>query len=340
MSVVNPIKTIKRLVQKVPLLAFCAAVITRITPGYLQYAKLVRRFGKDTRILRTAWHGTGDYYICGMYLQHYLIANQIDDFVFLVRDSGSEAKVMSLFNVFDSHTVKMRSIAELSRFSEFMQNEKCLCKTFECSDQISFIGEMLKGYQGLTLMDFYLWYGFGFKKESRKQEPIFSHDTEKIEALMHEHGLLLGRTVLIAPYSTCSKAYLPPSSLWKEVVVVLKESGYTVVTNCFGREQAIAGTVNLSIEYRDIVPFLDRAGGFIGIRSGLCDIISKSTCKKVIIHTENSGYWPKGRSEVFVGLQAMGLAREAVELTYCREKQESDIAKHINEAFPNLNMYS
>lgn len=319
----NPIKTIKRLVQKVPLLAFCAVVITRIIPGYLQYAKLVRRFGKDTQILRTAWHGTGDYYICGMYLQHYLITNQIDDFIFLVSDLGSEAKVMSLFNVFDGHTVKMRSIVQLSRFSEFMQDEKCRCKTFECSDQISFIGEMLKGYQGLTLMDFYQWYGFGFKKEPRKQEPIFSHDIEKIEALMHEHGLIPGKTVLMAPYSTCSELYLPPKSFWNALAGYLLRCGYTVATNCFGEEIAIKGTIPLSIDYIDIVPFLDFAGGFIGIRSGLCEIIANSVCNKIIIHTEKSDFWPDGKSEDFVGVGKMGLDMRAKELTFSDTKGET-----------------
>ncbi|WP_298068259.1 hypothetical protein [uncultured Mailhella sp.] len=312
----GPMRAVKRMIQKAPFFAFCTAIIGRVIPGYFQYAILVKRFGRNTAILRTAWHGTGDYYICGMYLQDYLWSNRIDDYIFLVNDRGSEAKVMELFDVYKNHTVKLRSIAQLSRFCEFMRNETPLCRTFECSDQLSFIGERLKGYRGLNLMDFYLRYGFGFEWEPRLQMPKFSQNIDNIMAQMSEKGLLPEKTVLLAPYSTCSKTHLPPDSFWEATAAHLQESGYTVATNCFGREKPVKGTIAISIEYSDIVPFLNEAGSFIGIRSGLCDIISQSSCHKIIIHTEKSEYWPDKCSEVFLGLRAMKLSRTVDELTY------------------------
>ena len=273
-------------------------------------------------ILRTAWHGTGDYYICGMYLPAYLKQQGISDYVFLVKDTGSERKVTELFEAYQGHVVSISSVDELSRFSEFMRQEEPLCRSFEKSDHLSFIGEQLKGYRGLSLMDFYLWYGFGFQDTPARSEPRFSQDIERIRAEMEERSLPRGKTILLSPYSTCSKEYLPQKEIWEEIAEHLKGHGYTVATNCFGEEVPVKGTLPMSIPYQDLVPFLNEAGGFIGVRSGLCDIISQSTCKKIIIYPEKSDFWPSGRTEVFVGLHAMGLCQmgKNVEVTYKKSK--------------------
>ena len=283
-------------------------------------------------ILRTAWHGTGDYYICGMYLPAYLKQRGISDYVFLVKNTGSERKVTELFDAYQSHIVSIPSVDALSRFSEFMRQKEPLCRSFEKSDHLSFIGEQLKGYRGLSLMDFYLWYGFGFQEAPPKAAPRFSQDIERIRSEMRKRGLLRGKTVLLSPYSTCSKDYLPPKEVWEEIAEHLKELGYTVATNCFGKEAPVNGTVTVSIPYPDLVPFLDEAGGFIGVRSGLCDILSTSTCKKIIIYPEQSDYWPSGAAKSFVGLCVMGLCQmeTRAEVTYS-EKTGPLIKKIVQE---------
>lgn len=308
---------IKQLLKKSPFLTFGFAVLGRIIPGYLQFRSLIKRFGRDASIMRTAWHGTGDYYICGMYLYEYLRLNEINNYVFLVDNKGSEAKVTNLFPVYDGHVVKTRSAKSLSRFSEFMGGGKPLCKSFECSDHMTFIGENLKGYRGMTMMDFYLHYGFGFREKPDACMPRYSQDSGGIRSRMLEQGLVPGKTVLLAPYSTCSKAYLPPSSFWEGIAVHLRKSGFAVATNCYGSELPVKGTAPLAITYSEVVPFLNEAGGFIGIRSGLCDIISQSFCQKIVIHTEKSDFWPDGRSESFVGLCQTWGDEAVVEFTYC-----------------------
>ena len=66
--------------------------------------------------------------------------------------------------------------------------------------------------------------------------------------------------------------------------------------------------------YAEIVPFLDRAGMFIGIRSGLCDIVATSRCRKIILHTYRAKWWPDGKSIAYTGLNHMGLCDDAIEL--------------------------
>lgn len=308
---------IKKWIKSKPLLAIPFVLIQKILPGYFLYRELVKRYGVHTAIFRTAWNGTGDYYICGMYLREYLKQNNISDYVFLVKSSGSERKVTDLFAVYQGHIAPIPSVDALSRFSEFMRQPEPLCRSFEKSDQLSFIGEYLKGYRGLSLMDFYLWYGFEFPKVPLRDEPRFSQDMEKIRGTMMQMGLTCGKTVILSPYSTCSKEYLPPEEVWEEIAIQLKRRGYTVATNCSKKDKPIKGTVPVFIPYPDTVPFLNEAGGFVGVRSGLCDILSQSTCKKIIIYPEKSDFWPSGTAKEFVGLHSMGLEQRSEELDYC-----------------------
>lgn len=310
------INKIKKWIKRTPFLAIPLVIIHKILPGFFLYRKITKQYGEHTKIFRTAWHGTGDYYICGMYLPAYLKQQEISDYVFLVKNTGSERKVTELFDVYQGHVLPIPSVDALSRFSEFMRQEEPLCRSFEKSDHLSFIGEQLKGYRGLSLMDFYLWYGFGFQNIPARANPQFSQDLERIRDGMEEKGLPRGKTILLSPYSTCSKEYLPPKEVWEEIAKHLKRRGYAVVTNCFGKETPVKGTASVSIAYPDLVPFLNEAGGFIGVRSGLCDILSQSTCKKIIIYPEQSDFWPSGTAKAFVGLQTMGLEQLSDEVIY------------------------
>ena len=67
-------------IKRIPLLAICGMILGRIIPGYIQYRGLVKKYGDNVAILRTAWHGTGDYYICGMYLREFLQMNRINNY--------------------------------------------------------------------------------------------------------------------------------------------------------------------------------------------------------------------------------------------------------------------
>ena len=310
------VNMLKQFVKRRPFLAIPLTMMTKILPGYRQYRKIVRRYGSTVSVLRTAWHGTGDYYICGMYLPAFLKENGISNYVFLVNKTGSERKVTRLFDVYQGHTVQLHSVEPLSRFSEFMRQKEPLCRSFEKSDHLTFIGEQLKGYRRLSLVDFYLWQGFGFSNEPQRAMPYFSKDINKIRRKMEANRLPLKKTVLLSPFSTCSKECLLPNTFWEKISAYLVRRGYVVATNCGGGEEPICGTIPLTVPYEELVPFLDMSGNFIGVRSGLCDILSLSSCNKIIIHLERSDFWPNGRSKEFVGIRLMGFDNVATEVVY------------------------
>ena len=298
---------VKGILKKYPLVMIPMVFYGKVFQGYRLYKKLVKKYGEDVKILRTAWHGTGDYYSCGLFLREYLKENKIENFIFLVPNAGSESKVTELFDIYKEHTQRISNPYGLTRFSEFMQQYYPLCKGFETSEQINFIGENLKGYKGLTLMDFYLHYGFGLSENVKRDRPQFNEGKEQVIRIFKDAGLLPGKTALIAPYSTCIMESELSANMWENIAKKLKNEGWSVATNCFGDEKPVAGTVALSVGYKDIVPFLDAAGKFVGVRSGLCEIISTSTCEKSVFYGE-SEFWARGNAKEFVDLENMGLS--------------------------------
>ena len=99
--------------------------------------------------------------------------------------------------------------------------------------------------------------------------------------------------------------------------------------------QPVKGTVGVCVPYSELVPFLDKAGMFIGVRSGLCDIIATSTCKKVVIHTYRNGFWPDGRSISYTGLQNIELCNDVVEMEYKETEKDSLLQSVIDAAVQN-----
>lgn len=140
------------------------------------------------------------------------------------------------------------------------------------------------------MVDLYLNYGFMIDSNAVKSLPPLVEDDNMIHKLFTQNHLERGKTVLLAPYSTGLKEYEIPQTFWVKIVTELKYRGFTLATNCAGMEKCIPGTIALNIPYHQIVPFLEKAGYFIGIRSGLCDIVAGQPARKsYCIHLKQDG---------------------------------------------------
>lgn len=180
------------------------------------------------------------------------------------------------------------------------------------------------------MVDYYLCRGFNLPIDTKRIYPKFEDNIQTIKEIFCQNNLKIGKTIVLAPYSTGLKGYSPPNSFWTTIAEKLIESGYSVCTNCGKDEVAIKGTCPLFVPYKKIVPFLELAGGFVGIRSGLCDIIAGTKCKKIVVHLYKAQYWPDGNSIAYTGLNNMGLCDDAYELTYERNKQNLQIQEIVS----------
>lgn len=106
-----------------------------------------------------------------------------------------------------------------------------------------------------------------------------------------KHKILKSRSVILAPYAKSVNAV--PIVFWELLANALKERGYAVFTNCGNQyESPIWGTTPLNNppleQIRSIIQY---AGFFVGLRSGLCDLIVTVPAKKIFIFPDV--FWNK-----------------------------------------------
>lgn len=310
-----------------------------ILAGVEVYSKLLEKYGGDVTILGCAFGGTGDYYICGLYLEEWLKEQTIKNYIFLCH-GGSEKNVAMLFDSLKNHVLPIaaRDFGSIFNLRGFIGPEKISIAYFHhvkpvvTNPSFSITNSALMGFHGLNMVDFYLYSGFKLLSYEKKSSPQFKWDEKKVKEIFCNNDLKIGKTVMLSPYSTGLKDYQPSMLFWERVATELKSKGYTVCTNCARDEKTVAGTVPVLLPYLQIVPFLNFCKGFIAVRSGLCDIISTSTCAKIILHPYKAKWWPVGNSIAYTGLNNMGLCNDAIEFEYISEK-EGELFSHIMAEF-------
>ena len=111
----------------------------------------------------------------------------------------------------------------------------------------------------------------------------------------------------------------------------MKDRGFVVCTNsCGDTEPAVTGTIPVFFSL-DIAPqLIEKAGYFIGIRSGFCDIISGSAAKKVILYHARERFFNGSTFEYF-SLKGMGLCNDAVEIVF--ENADKELYEKVMGAF-------
>lgn len=93
-----------------------------------------------------------------------------------------------------------------------------------------------------------------------------------------------GKAVIFSPYAKSVTAI--DSRVWKDAVGFYSGAGYKCYTNVFGDEVALDGTEAISPSLLEMRSVVERAGTFVGIRSGLCDILREADCKKIALYPD------------------------------------------------------
>ena len=93
-----------------------------------------------------------------------------------------------------------------------------------------------------------------------------------------------GNAILFSPYAKSVTAL--PGSLWEQIVDSYLQKGYQCFTNVVGDEQPLDGTQPISPKIAEIQSLAEYAGAFIGIRSGICDVLKYAKCKKIALYPD------------------------------------------------------
>lgn len=119
---------------------------------------------------------------------------------------------------------------------------------------------------------------FGLSDDFKPYSPVKLAAYEKLEEIP------AGKAVILSPYAK-SVANLP-GKYWDSIVEYCTGKGYRVYTNVVGEEKELAGTFRLEVRLGELQSVVERAGIFIGLRSGLCDVLREADCRKIAFYPD------------------------------------------------------
>lgn len=249
--------------------------IKKAESGYKVYQKIHGMYN-GAFIFLCPYAGTGDIYLIGLYLKEYIKNNNIDNYIITIPGLGC-CKVAELFGL-KYLDLSMQDTEDLLSYIRIVGYQKTRTRVLnDCFFQV--MVKRLRGYKGV---DFHTM----FQKcvfESHNKVQKIQMKQKNSDEIFDKYSLIKGKTILLSPYA--NTIHKMPESFWCELAEKLMKDGYCVCTNVSGKdEQPIKGTKGIFIPYIQIIDFLNKAGGFVGMRSGLCDIVSSTTASMVVLY--------------------------------------------------------
>ena len=298
--------------------------------GKIYYNKIRKKYG-DVPIFLCPYTGTGDIYLIGTFWDEYTKRNNLSEYAFVVISTACK-RVADLFDIKNIEVAKKKKLVSYL-ISYYLYDPKGVkikvlndCWAQIHTNQV----EWFRGYKGLCFTNLFRSFVFGLPGSVKPKHPQLKDERKRVDQLFVDHSILPARTVILSPYSN-TLADLP-DEFWEQMAELLKEKGYMVATNIGGKsEPPIKGTTALFFSL-DIAPHvIEKAGAFIGVRSGFCDIISGTDAKKVILYDRDNRFYMGSAYEYF-NLKDMELCDDATEIEYSHERIE-ELAENIAGLF-------
>lgn len=289
----------------------------RILEGVWRFRRLKKKYGEGCVIFVCPYTGTGDIYLIGLLLGQFLENEKINDYVFVVVSTACRkaAQIYGIQNIEQMTKEKARALIKANMFAPDLFRLVVLNDSW--ASVYTNPTEWLRGYKGLNFADMFRIVVFQLGERFSLDIPVCRDDIAQTELFFEERRLKPGRTVILAPYSTTLSEL--PNLFWEEIARQLRDRGYAVCTNsCGPQEPPVKGTEAVFFPLDAAIPIVNMAGGFIGVRSGFCDIISSTKAVKVIIYEQDS-YFYQGTTWEYFSLIKMGLCRDAIEVFYQKD---------------------
>lgn len=282
--------------------------LQEVRDGITLYERIMSRYANDFYVFLCPYPGTGDIYMACSYFGEYCEQNGIINYIFLVAGENCK-KVAELFRIKNIEVISELEKKKLLQAWEFAGNRKMQMKP------LLYWGWRTKKflyadkYPGITFREMFLYDVFGFDKAKTGLRPFMDKGEKYAVKLFEQKGLRKGKTVILSPYAGSFVSEMGKEE-WVKIAKELRERDYDVCTNCDGKcEEPVKGTIPIFFPYFEAVSVLEYAGGFIALRSGLCDIVSSADCKMVIIY--ETGF--NASKYEFFSLKKLGLKDTAFE---------------------------
>lgn len=130
----------------------------------------------------------------------------------------------------------------------------------------------------ISLEALYKYGVFGLPKNCRPHKPT------RLETYGRLNEIPKGRAVILSPHakSVAGIGY----EYWERIARHFEAKGYRLYTNASGEEEILPGTLRLDAPLPQMKSVVERAGTFVGLRSGLCDLLQWADCKKIALYPD------------------------------------------------------
>ena len=221
------------------------------------------------------FNALGDIYFMISYWKAFAQKREINNEVFCV-----PGKVLSdVIHMFGEYPVEVYNQKELDAMIQaalYTQDDTC----FIAHQDRPYVVNLSKALyvKKIPLEKIYCCGVFGLPEKTKPEIP-------KVKDIPKDIGKIsFGKSVIISPYA--KSVPLIDSRVWDAGIKYYKSKGYKCFTNVVGSEAPLEGTEPISPSLFEMISIVEYAGIFIGIRSGLCDIIREANAKKIALYPD------------------------------------------------------
>lgn len=246
----------------------------RLNQGIESLNSLKKEY-KNELLVFCPFNALGDIYLCMSYLPVFASKRGFDSTTVFV-PSEACAKVVELFSNTKVNVIQQKELDATIQAVIYTEDQRC----YIAHQDRPYVINLHKALyiKCIPLETIYCCGVFGLPKDTK---PIIPDKWENYPFL---DNIPKGKSAIISPYAKSVTAL--PNEVWEEIVSDLKIKGYTVYTNVVDDEKALEGTVPISPAINEMKSVVEQAGLFIGIRSGLCDVIRTANCKKIALYPD------------------------------------------------------
>lgn len=246
----------------------------RMERGKVFLENIEKKYPKSFRIF-CPFSALGDIYIMMSYLPYFLEMRDIKKCVVLVV-GDSCAEVVKLFGEYQVEICSQKEMDEMIQAALYTEDKN----SFIAHQDRPYVINLHKALyiKCIPLEQIYCCGVFGLPKGTPPIRPKNLKMYNNLEMIEKDNA------VIFSPYAksvtTLSKEF------WKDIVNDYLQRGFQCFTNVVGDESPIEGTLPISPAISEVQSVVERAGHFVGIRSGLCDVIRYADCEKIALYPD------------------------------------------------------
>lgn len=230
---------------------------------------------KDSLIVFCPFNALGDIYFCMSYLPEFLRRRGVKYYAICVPGRGCSS-VAKLFGAEHIEVFEQNELDAAVQAVIYSQDDRC----FIAHQDRPYVVNLHKTMKlkKIPLDKVYCCGIFGLPVDTLPVKPNGWKDWKDLDKIRE------GKAVVLSSYAKSVTAL--PDSIWKDIVADYRAKGYQLFTNVCGDEEPLTGTTALRADLCEMKSILERAGTFIGIRSGLCDVVKTADCRKIALYPD------------------------------------------------------